>query len=132
MNRKDMDKMRGLQFEISNLETKANKPARTFVADTYKDYRNNPKGVVKVIEGYDDGQAEMKKLEKRIRKLKLKRIQQLNRLEDYLESVEDPLMRTILRMYYRDGLTYKQIGNELGYSGNYVKIKVQRFWQKQK
>ena len=49
---------------LSNLETKANKPARTFVADTYKDYRNNPKGVVKVIEGYDDGQAEAKKLEK--------------------------------------------------------------------
>lgn len=128
MTRKDLERLRGLQFEIRHLEEKADKPGRTFVVDYYKDYRHNPKGMVKPLEGYDDGQAEAKKLEKRIRKLKLKRIQQLNRLEDFLESVEDPLMRTILRMYYRDGLTYKQIGNELGYTKDGIKKKVQRFW----
>ena len=132
MNRKELDQMRGLQVEIDNLEAKADKPGRTFVVDTYKDYRHNPKGIVKALEGYDDGQAEAKKLEARILKLKRKRINQLHKLEDFLETVEDPIMRTIMRMYYRDGMTYKQIGDELCYSGNYVKIKVQRFWQKQK
>ena len=118
MTRKELERMRGLQFEIRHLEEKADKPGRTFVVDYYKDYRHNPKGMVKPLEGYDDGQAEAKKLERRIINLKKKRIRQLNEMEDFIASVEDPTMRTILRMYYRDGKKYKEIGAELGYSYN--------------
>ena len=132
MNRKDLEKMRGLIFEINSLETKADKPGRTWVVDYYKDYRKNPKGMVKPLEGYDDGQEESKKLEKRIYKLKKKRIEQINQMEDFINAVEDPIMRTILRMYYRDGMKYKQIGRELGYSIDGIKSRLDRFWKSQK
>lgn len=132
MNRKDLEKMKGLIFEINNLEAKADNPGRTWVTDYYKDYRKNPKGMVKPLEGYDDGQEELKKLENRIHKLKKKRIEQINQIEDFIASVEDPLMRTILRMYYRDGMKYKQIGRELGYSIDGIKSRLDRFWKLQK
>lgn len=132
MNRKDLEKMRGLIFEINSLETKADKPGRTWVVDYYKDYRKNPKGMVKPLEGYDDGQEESKKLEKRIHKLKKQRIEQINQMEDFINAVEDPIMRTILRMYYRDGMKYKQIGRELGYSIDGIKSRLDRFWKSQK
>ena len=132
MNRKDLEKMRGLIFEINSLETKADKPGRTWVVDYYKDYRKNPKGMVKPLEGYDDGQEESKKLEKRIYKLKKQRIEQINQMEDFINAVEDPIMRTILRMYYRDGMKYKQIGRELGYSIDGIKSRLDRFWKSQK
>ena len=131
MNRKDLEKMRGLIFEIKNLEKKADKPGRSWVVDYYKDYRKNPKGMVKPLEGYDDGQEELKKLENRIHNLKRKRIAQINEMEDWIDSVEDPTMRTILRMYYRDGMKYKQIGKELGYSIDGIKSKLNRFWKVQ-
>lgn len=128
MKRKDLEQLRGLQLEIEHLEEKADKPGRTWQVDYYKDYRFNPKGVVKSIEGYDDGQSEAKRLEAKIHKLKVEKINKLSELEDFIESVEDATMRTILRMYYRDGMKYKQIGKELGYSGDGIKKKVQRFW----
>lgn len=132
MTRKELERMRGLQFEIRHLEEKADKPGRTFVVDYYKDYRHNPKGMVKPLEGYDDGQAEAKKLERRILNLKKKRIRQLNEMEDFIDSVEDPTMRTILRMYYRDGKKYKEIGAELGYTVDGIRSRLQRFWQARK
>lgn len=131
MKRKDLEKMRGLIFEIKNLEEKADKPGRSWVVDYYKDYRKNPKGMVKPLEGYDDGQEELKKLETRIHNLKRKRIAQINEMEDWIDSIEDPTMRTILRMYYRDGMKYKQIGKELGYSIDGIKSRLNRFWKAQ-
>ena len=129
MTRKELEKLRGLHFEIKHLEEKADSPEQTFVVDYYKDYRFSPKGIVKPLEGYDDGQAEAEKLEKRILSLKRKRIRQLNEMEDFIDSVEDPTMRTILRMYYRDGMKYKQIGEALGYSKDGVKSRIDRFWK---
>ena len=87
---------------------------------------------MKPLEGYDDGQAEAKKLERRILNLKKKRIRQLNEMEDFVDSVEDPTMRTILRMYYRDGKKYKEIGAELGYTVDGIRSRLQRFWQARK
>lgn len=132
MTRRELEQLRGLHFEIRHLEERSDSPGRTWVVDYYKDYRHNPKGMVKPLEGYDDGQSEMNRLEKRIFRLKKKRIRQLNEMEDFIEAVEDPTMRTILRMYYRDGMKYKQIADELGYSVDGIKKKLQRFWQTQK
>ena len=129
MTRKELEQLRGLHFEIETLTLEADKPEKTWQVDWYKDYRHNPKGTPKTLAGYDDGKAERDRLERRLLALKKRQIREINRLEEWIEHVDDSTMRTILRMYYRDGMKYQQIGKELGYSVEGLKSKVRRFWK---
>ena len=49
-------------------------------------------------------------------------------MEEWLDKVENPDMRSILRLKYRNGLTYGQIGRELGYSEKTVRRRIKKFW----
>lgn len=52
---------------------------------------------------------------------------QLEAMEDWLDTVGDSEMRVILRLKYRNGLTDGQIGAELGYCRSAIAMKIQRF-----
>lgn len=130
MTRRELENLRGLYFEIQNMLLK--EPKRKWQVDYYKDYRHNPKGVVKTVEGYDDGQEDYREITLKLKKLKSRRIKEIERAEDFINAVPDPTMRSILRMYYRDGFSQKQIGEELGYSHGYVRNRINKFWKYQK
>lgn len=130
MTRRELENLRGMRFEIKALAMK--KPKPTWQVDWYKDYRHNPKGVVKTIEGYDYGTADYKRIVGKLKRLKRKRMKEIERAEVFIESVQDPTMRSILRMYYRDGFSQKQIGEELGYSHGYIRNMINKFWKYQK
>lgn len=53
-------------------------------------------------------------------------------MEAWIEEVPDPEMRTILRLYYRDGLSQREIAKELGYEDSTISHKLKRFWMVQK
>jgi thiamine biosynthesis lipoprotein ApbE len=50
-------------------------------------------------------------------------------MEEWLESVEDSEIRTILRMKYRNGMKNKEIAAELGYSKSAITMKMSRFFE---
>ena len=61
---------------------------------------------------------------------KLRQIQQeIAFLEGFLDQVEDPQTRDILRLYYVNGLTQEQIAEELGYTRETISRKIRDFWQ---
>lgn len=129
MTRHELENLRGLCLEIRTLVLKQENPTPKWQVDWYKDYRHNPKGSVKVLEGYDDGQEDYREITLKLKKLKSRRIKEIKRAEEFINSVSDPIMRSILRMYYRDGFSQKQIAEELGFSPNYIKIKINWFWK---
>lgn len=49
-------------------------------------------------------------------------------MEEWLETVPDSEIRTILRLKYRDGMKDRQIGEELGYSRQAIAMKIKRFF----
>lgn len=64
--------------------------------------------------------------------LKLDELQdKVEHMEDWLETIEDSEMRTILRLRYRNGLTQAQIAAKLGYSREGVARKLRVFWTRQ-
>lgn len=135
MTRKDLEQLRGIKQEIAAIEKElAAISGDTYVADTYKDYSTG-RGVVKVVRGYgmaDGAYKKQQKLKKRLAR-KLEELQdRLAEMEDWLDDIEDPTMRTILRLYYRNGLTQEQIGEEIGYSRSGARNKIDEFWEKQK
>ena len=50
-------------------------------------------------------------------------------MEQWLETVPDSEMRTILRLKYRNGLTNDKIGRELGYSKSAISKKMTGFFK---
>lgn len=128
MKKTDLEKLRGMKAEIKSLSLQAEDPEPTMEIIFYKDYRTG-KGIPKYDVGSDFGAKKRIELEKRMRKLAQERLKMIEALEDELEQVEDPMMRTILRYYYRDGKTQEEIGDLLGYSREAIAKKITRFWQ---
>lgn len=82
------------------------------------------------IEGYS--QRYYKKqaiLYKKLSVLNEELINERLEIEDWLEGVKDNTLNLILRLKYINGMTWEQIGKELGYSSRAVRFKHSRFWR---
>ncbi len=49
-----------------------------------------------------------------------------------MDNVDDPEIRTILRLVYEQGMTHEAVGKKLGYSKDAIDKKLSRFWQEGK
>ena len=132
MDKERLKKLRSLIKEAEHLEIEIEE-TRWFpkepVADSAKDYRTGYPHVF-TQEGYGD--ANFPKLRQRLYE-KLGRIQaERMMLENWLDSVQDPELRDILRLQYINGLTQEEIAQELGYARETVSRKLKVFWESQK
>lgn len=94
------------------------------VNDYYYDYPNGQKRVRPLI-GYADCSGLKRRLEGQINTLQ----DEIEQMENYLDTIQDTEMRSILRLRYRNGLTTDQIGKELGYEGSTIRKKLNGFWK---
>ena len=120
MDKQRLSKLRKLkkEAEVLNQEIKELEfSPQEYVADTAKDYSTGYPVTIK-IEGY--GSEEYIKAKRRLYNRlsqKLESIQEeREEIEKYLDSIEDPELRVILRLRYVNGLTLSQISKEIGYS----------------
>lgn len=133
MKRNDLEKLRSLKFEIAQLEEELKKPQEpSEVIIAYKDYRNSAKGIPKVDRGLDDGTEAKKKLVDSLQKKLNERIRLANAMESWIDEIEDPEMRVILRAYYGRGIKQEDIAKSFGYTVWGIKKKIQRFWKNQR
>lgn len=130
MTKDRLEKMRVLRTEIRLLEADLyNLPhTKDSVTGSMVDYPYIQTTIP--ISGIDEsaGKALKKKIARRVEQLR----RELTELEEWLESVEDPEMRIILRMYYGQGETQEEIGKSLGYTRSAIAVKLKRFWDSSK
>lgn len=114
----------GLKREIENIRF----TPREMTADTANDYRTGYPRSIK-LEGYGDTEYVRRRDELyRLYAAKLAAIQdEVIALEKKLDAVEDPELRTILRLRYVDGLTLEQIGEKTGYSTRSIRRKISKW-----
>ena len=132
MDKERLKKLKSLIKEAEHLEIEIEDvrfSPHESLSDTAKDYRTGyPHNIV--ISGYGD--TEYIKLKQRLYE-KLGRIQAERwYLENWLDSVQDPELRDILRLQYVNGLTQEEIAQELGYARETVSRKLKAFWDSQK
>lgn len=110
-----------LQIEIEDLSFQP----KERIADTAKDYRTGYAHTI-LIEGFgDEKYPELKKrLYEKLGKIQSERWE----LENWLDGVQDPELRTILRMQYVDGMTIEEVADELCYSVRTINRKLAEFW----
>ncbi len=100
---------------------------RERVWDSVKDYRTGRPHVLAVSGHGDPAYPQLRqKMDRKLREIQA----EIAELEGWLDSVEDPEMRDILRLIYAGGLTQEQAADELGYSRSAIAQKIKRFWDK--
>lgn len=122
-----MERCRSLRYEIASIESAMRSPRSTVVAVFYKDYRTG-KGVPKSRQEVDHGEEELRILKGSLSICKRKLAKRLLQAEKFIEGVEDTEMRTILRMYYLNNASQKEIGDMMHYSQTAISTKLSVFW----
>ena len=126
MNKKDLKNIRKLKVEIAQLQKEIDNWPTGIVSDWAKDYRHGEPRTISIV-----GEADCSHLKKRLEQ-KLGELQErLLDMEAWVDTVEDSEIKAILRLKYRNGMTYEQIGEELGYTAVGIRQKISRFWKKQ-
>lgn len=133
MTRNDLEKLRSLKREITYLQEALKQPQEpSEVIIAYKDYTKSAKGIPRADRGLDDGRENRDRLVRLLEEKVQERIRLVTEMENWIDSVEDPEIRLILRMYYGRGVKHADIGACLGYTASGVKQKLRRFWKGQK
>ena len=126
MKREDLEKLRLLKQELDTLITEyVSMPKTEEVGDTYGDYRSGHK-VIRVVRGTSTLKSD--KLRAKIMKKQIELEERVAELEDYLDSVESPALRDVLRLYYARGLTQEEIGRRKNYSRQAITKWINDFW----
>ena len=124
-----LKKMRALIREAEHLQSQYTEMIcfpKEYVSDSYKDYSHGH-GQVKAVSGYGDSSFTdvRQKLYEKQRQIQA----EIAFLENWLDSIDDPEMRDILRLQYVNGLTQEQIAAELGYSERTIRRRLREFWK---
>lgn len=129
MTKERLKKLKKLQKEAEQLEEQIKQlPFQTgdYVADTAKDYSHGFPRTIK-IEGYSTEKYDRykRKLQNKLHKINDEVIE----LEEWLDNVDDPEVRAILRMQYAQGLSHEQIADTLKCARETVTRKIKKFWE---
>lgn len=118
-------KIRKLKKEIMGLRYSIDNAKPELQADFYKDYRTG-KGIPKSVVGFVFDEREIHAREQKI-KLILKQLESvIKNAEEEIDSVEDPELRSILRLYYIEGETQENIGKILHIERSSVSKKLKK------
>lgn len=128
-SRRDCEQLRALRAEVKSLTDNILNPDREVVIGFYKDYRFDPKGIPKFDVGLEHLPTKRAEMEKVIDAKKEEIARRVADIEKWLDGVEDAEMRTILRMYYGQGKTHKEIGEVVHLDRSVVSRRIKRFWQ---
>lgn len=128
MKKDDLRNIEKLRKEIRAIEVSLDRMHVTDLTDYYKDYRYNPKGAVKSLHGIGVDRTELQRKEKRL-KSRLRLLQRIvAEAENYVNTIKDPELRAILRMYYVEGMTQAEIGRELSLERSTISKKIKWFF----
>lgn len=129
MKKSRLKKLRALIKEAEHLQSQYMDAIcfpKEFVQDSVNDYRTGQPHPIS-ISGYGD--SSYVDIRQRLYEKQRQIQQEIAFLEDWLDSVEDPELRDILRLQYINGLTQEQIAEELGYSVITIKRRLRDFWK---
>ena len=129
MTKNRLKKLRALIQEAEHLQSEYTDILcfpKEQVVDSAKDYNTGHPHTIS-ISGYGD--PSYMDVRQRLYE-KQRQIQaEIAFLENWLDSIDDPEMRDILRLQYVNGLTQEQIAAELGYSERTIRRRLREFWK---
>lgn len=126
LTRKELEQLKFLKNEVRLLEQECMTAKTPMIADTVVGCTPSriDKHVI-TIRGIDYAKIDRinRRLDRKIAELQ----DEMDRLNDYIDSIPDSEMRQIIQLRYRNGLGWQQIAHELGYDRTTVAKKHNTF-----
>ena len=126
LTKERLEKLRALKQELNTLEYNyITMPTSEYVGDTAGDYRTGQKRIIR-IQGVTD--AKYRELGDKIAIKSQRLANEIIALEEFLDGVDDSVMRDILRLYYAEGRTLEEVGKKKGYTPSAIYYKIKNFF----
>ena len=130
MTKEKLEQLRTLKIEIDLLEYELNSlPQTTDTVRGSMDTFPYTEVIIKVT-GTDEASAPV--LRNKLRQKHKKLHASILELEEWLDTIENSEMRTIIRMHYEHGMTHEEIARKFGCSKSTITKKINNFFKKQK
>ena len=129
MTKNRLKKLRALIQEAEHLQSEYTDMIcfpKEQVVDSAKDYSTGHPHTISIF-GYGD--PSYMDVRQRLYEKQRQIQEEIAFLENWLDSIDDPEMRDILRLQYVNGLTQEQIAAELGYSERTIRRRLREFWK---
>ena len=126
MTKKELEQLRALYLEINTLAGDIFSLQPKIVVDSVTGCtpERTQKHVIP-IKGVD--MEEYIRLQKKLAQKTRKLLKQIDKMEKWIDCVEDSELRTIFRLRYQKGKTWAEIGQSLGYDRRTVARKCEAF-----
>ena len=126
LNKEELEQLQFLKLEVKQLQEELKSGPPTM--DSVKGSMDEFPYIEQTIKIFGADETKAGKLRKKLEK-KLKELQDMiSDMEDWLDTIEESEMRTILRLKYRNGLENQQIAKELGYEKSTISKKLTKFF----
>lgn len=131
MNYGQLKQLKALRREAEGLKYSIDHAKPEIVTDYYKDYKTG-RGIPKSLLGLAFDEKGISSRERRLKR-KLDEISRLiEAIEKDIEAIDDPDMRTILRMYYVEEMNYREIEKQTFISKSTIQRKLKNFAENEK
>lgn len=125
MTREELGKLGSIQKEVELIKRELNSITEEYVTDKVTGSMvEHPYSLTSFkICGYDSEgySSKVRRLQKRLKRKLDELMDERQRIEEYIESIDNATIRMILRLRHINGLKWEQIGRELGYSTQHIK-----------
>ena len=123
-----------LSKRIAKIKRKLRELAGTVVADSVEGTREDGTyGPIKIkglpLPEYEKEVSRLKRMEERYKFLQIEISSRTEAVEEFIETVESPQIRTILRMRYIDRAPWEKISRRFGRSRDWARKSVDNFWR---
>jgi DNA-directed RNA polymerase specialized sigma subunit len=125
MTKEELSRLRNMQKEIELIKKELNTITEEYVTDKVTGSMVEHPYIFTSFKicGYDSEgySSKVRRLEKRLKRKLDELVDERQRIEEYIESIDNATIRMILRLRHINGLKWEQIGRELGYSTQHIK-----------
>lgn len=127
------DEQRDIERRIENLRREMSHLLTLQVSDTVKGTREDGTyGPIKIkgvpMPEYDSKKAKLKERTRRYMDIKTELDGMISDIETFITTIDEPTIRTILRLKYIDGKTWRDIGRRYGKHHQWAANKLDRYF----
>ncbi|HEY9060967.1 MAG TPA: RNA polymerase subunit sigma-24 [Pseudobacteroides sp.] len=134
MTQKDLSKIAAIQSEIRVIKNQIGYADIPYAADSVKGSSNVFPYVERsfMVKGYDYEAyyAKLNRLQSKLKRKLDELMDERDKVLEYTNTLDDSLLRQIIILKYINGMTWEQIGGEVGYSARTVRRKHSKFFSK--
>lgn len=133
MNKEELSKIAVIQTEIEVIKRQISEADCSYTADRVRGSSSVFPYVERSfsIKGYDIDSyyTKLNRLQNKLKRKLDELMDERDRVMDFINTVSDSVLRQILILKYINGMTWEQIGAEIGYSARSIRRKHASFFQ---